>query len=257
MGGPARIAHGAAFRASPAEVRPVHVVVEQAVGLILVDDGFHIGSQSFRVIGPAVKPYQEQVSVAGAELRHHLFAETLVPGLAVAGKVPVALGPEVVDAQQRVPADAHIDARPDAVFAAGVDKVAHDVSLAVAPFHGLQAIGIHVALPQAEARLMGGGQHGKLGTCRLGGFYPLVGVQLGGVEDVVVFYRVDAVVPLPVHLPVEHVQVVVEHHAHLGFVPGQLIVIGERGLLLCTSDEREQQASQEVPCFFHFHTGLY
>lgn len=81
---------------------------------------------------------------------------------------PVAFRLEVVDAQQGVPADTDVDARLDAVFAAGGDKVAHDVAFAVPPFHGFQTIRIGVALPQPESGFMRGGQDGEFGSGRLG-----------------------------------------------------------------------------------------
>ena len=223
-------------------------MIEQAVGLVFVHDGFHVGTQAFRVVGTPVEPNHEEVAVAGAEFFHHLFAQSLVPCLTVAGKLAFALRLEVVDAQQGVPADADVDARLQAVLAAGVHEVAHDVAFSVAPFHGLQAVGVHVALPQSEARLVGGGQDGKLGAGRLGRLNPLVGVEVVGMEDVVVFNRVDTVVALSVHLSVEHVQVVVEYHAQFGLVPFHLagsrfrsFGFGVSGMNGCTAGGEQHQ----------------
>ena len=70
---------------------------------------------------------------------------------------------------------------------------------------------------------MGGSEDGKLGSGSLGRLNPLVGVEPVGMENVIVLNRVDAVVTLSVHQSVEHVQVIVEHHAQFGFVPFKLV----------------------------------
>ncbi len=220
---PAGVTYGTAFRTAPAQVGTVHVVIEQAVRLVLVHDGFHVRAHSFRVVGTAVKPDHEEFAVAGAEFRHHLFAQALVPLLAVTGKLAFAFCLEVVDTQQGVPADADVDARLHTVLAAGVHEVAHDVTLSVAPFQGLHAVRIHVALPKSETGFMGGSEDGKLGSGSLGRLNPLVGVELVGMKNVIVLNRVDTVVALPVHQSVEYVQVVVEYHAQFGFVPFKLV----------------------------------
>lgn len=173
--------------------------------------------------GTPVEPDHEQVAVAGTKLCHHFFAQPLVPFLPVAGKLAFAFGLEIVDTQQGVPADADVDARLQAVFAAGVYKVAHHVAFSVAPFHGFQAVRIYVTLPQTETGFVRGREDGKLGTGCLGCLYPLVGIQVLGVEDVVILYRVDAVVSLTVYLAVEYMKVVMEHDTHFGLVPFKLV----------------------------------
>ena len=198
-------------------------MVEQTFRLIFGHDGFYVGSQSLRVVGTAVKPNHEQVAVTGTQFRHHLLAQALVPGLAVACKLAVALGLEVVDTQQRVPADADVDTGLDAVLAAGVHEVAYHVTLSVAPLHSLQAVGVHVALPQAKTRLMGSGKHGELRSGRLGCLYPLVRIKLRGIEDIIILNGIDAVVSLAVYQTVEHMQVVVEHNTYFRLMPFQLM----------------------------------
>ena len=230
-------------------------MVEQAFRLIFGYDGFHIRSQPLRIVGTAVKPNHKQVAVAGTNFRHHLLAQALVPSLAVACKLTVALGLEVVNAQQRVPADADIDAWLDAILAAGIYKVAYHVALAVAPFHRLQAIGIHVALPQAEARFMRSGKHGKFRSGCLGSLYPLVRVKLRGIEDIVILHRIDAVISLTVHQPIEDMEVVMEHNAHLRLVPLQLMGGRHRvKISLRIGRHDHQQTTKYTYQFLHNHS---
>ena len=55
-----------------------------------------------------------------------------------------------MDAQQGVPSDTYVDARLQAVLAAGVYKIAYDVAFAIAPFYCFQAIWVYIALPESE-----------------------------------------------------------------------------------------------------------
>ena len=207
-------------------------MVKQTVGLVFVDDRFYIGTHSLGVIGSAVEPDHEQLAITGTEFRDHFLAQAFVPGLAVAGKLSLSFGLEIVDTQQGVPADTDVDTRLYAVFAAGVDEVTHDVAFSVPPFHCLQAVRIDITLPESESGLMGSRENGKLGACRLGCLDPLVGIEVLRVEYVVILYRIDPVVPLSVYLTVEHVEVVMENHSHFRLVPFHLVRSRNRTLCL-------------------------
>ena len=231
--GPAGVAHGAALRTAPAEVGAVDVVVKQTVRLVAIDDGLHVGPHAARVVRTAVEPNQEQVAVTCAQLRHHSLAQPPVPLLPTAGKLALSLGAEVMDAQQRVPANAYVEAGLHAILAARGHKVGDEVAPAVAPLHRLQAVGVHIALPKTETRFVCRREYGKFcsgGPC---GAYPLVSVEPFGVEHIVVVDRCDAVGALAVCLAVKHMQVVVEHHAHLCLVPFQLSWSGNGQGRLC------------------------
>lgn len=128
-----------------------------------------------------------------------------------------------MDAQQGVPSDTNVDARLQAVLAAGVYKIAYDVAFAIAPFYCFQAIWVYIALPESETCFVCGCKDGKFGSGCFGCLYPLVGVQLVGMEDVVIFNWIDAVVSLTVHLSVEYMQVVMENYSQFGFVPFYLV----------------------------------
>lgn len=146
-----------------------------------------------------------------------------VPCLTVAGKFSLAFGLKIMDAQQGVPSDTYVDARLQAVLAAGVYKIAYDVAFAIAPFYCFQAIWVYIALPESETCFVCGCKDGKFGSGCFGCLYPLVGVQLVGMEDVVIFNWIDAVVSLTVHLSVEYMQVVMENYSQFGFVPFYLV----------------------------------
>ena len=115
---PARIADRAAFRTAPSQVRPVHIMIEQAVRLIFFHYRLYIRPHSCRVVRPSVKPYHEKRSVPRAQFLHHPFTVSPVPFLPVAGKVPVSLGLEIMYSQQRIPSYPHIYPRLQPVFPA-------------------------------------------------------------------------------------------------------------------------------------------
>ena len=139
-----------------------------------------------------------------------------------------------MDAQQGVPSDTDIDTRLQTIFAAGVDEVTDNVSFPVSPFHGFQAIRVDVALPKSETCFVGGGQYGKFASGSFGGLYPLVSVQFGRVEDVVIFDGIDTVVALSVADAVKHVQVIMEDSSYFSLMPFELMRLGDRdSLLLC------------------------
>ena len=139
-----------------------------------------------------------------------------------------------MDAQQGVPSDTDIDARLQTIFAAGVDEVADNVSFPVSPFHGFQAIRVDVALPESETCFVGSSQYGKFASGSFGGLYPLVSVQFGRVEDVVIFDGIDTVVALSVADAVKHVQIIMEDSSHFRLMPFELMGLGDGdSLLLC------------------------
>ena len=70
---------------------------------------------------------------------------------------------------------------------------------------------------------MGSCQDSELRPCRLRGTDPLVGVQMDGIEYIVVLDRIDAVGSLPVYLTVKDMQVIMEHYPHLGLMPLDLV----------------------------------
>ena len=69
---------------------------------------------------------------------------------------------------------------------------------------------------------MSGRKYGETGSGSLGRTYPLIGVEMLRSEDVVVLDRSYTVASLTVGLAVEHVQVIMEHHAYFGLVPLEL-----------------------------------
>ena len=100
--------------------------------------------------------------------------------------------------QEWIPPDAYIDAWLDTIFTAGVDKIADNVSFAVTPLYSFQAVWAYVTLPQSEAAFMGGCEYGELAACDFSCWDPLVGSQLGGVDNVVIFNGTDTVIALSV-----------------------------------------------------------
>ena len=95
--GPARITHCSAFRASPTEICPADIVIEETVGLIFVDDGFYVRAHAFGIVRTSIKPDHKKFSITGTEFGNHFFAQVSVPYLAVAGKFAFSFRLEIMD----------------------------------------------------------------------------------------------------------------------------------------------------------------
>src|SRR6185437_1402581 len=109
-----------------------------------------------------------------------------------------------------------IQARLQALCARGVDELAHDVALTVAPgagFHGMERDG---AGPETESVMMLGGQDHPAEAARAGGPRPLTRIERAGVEQALGF------VAHPPFTVREGVDAEVQEESQLVAMPGEL-----------------------------------
>ncbi len=165
--GPAGIARHAVFIADPAMVGPLRAVIENRVGLVLVDNRQDVRAAFSRREKPGVKPDFRQRTIARTQLFHHPFRDAgkfrlSRPAFAPVD-TPVPHFPiSVMDATQK-------QAGLHTVTMARIDEVPDQIALAAAPFCLLQSVGIKVALPQKKSVEMRRGKDGVPGAERLGG----------------------------------------------------------------------------------------
>ena len=99
---------------------------------------------------------------------------------------------------------------------------------------------------------MRGRQYGKLRPGCFGRPYPLIGIELCRVEDIIILYRLDAVVTLTILDAVEDMQVIMEDDAYFRLVPLQLMRCRARNagfLSHCREDTYYQKDCQVKMCF--------
>ena len=137
-----------------------------------------------------------------------------------------------MDTQQRIPTDTYITARLKAVFMAGIYKIANYISFAVFPLDSFQAIRIDITLPKSESGFVGGCEYGKFASGSFGCLYPLISIEFGWIKNVIIFNGGDAVIALSVADTIEYMLVVMKDCSHFGFMPFQLMRLGDRNTLL-------------------------
>ena len=171
---PVLVGDRAALGADPAEVGvfvECDVGEDQGVGLV----GAQLGDDLVEVVG---------ASGAACAVEPELGERAVVCGEFVElGEVVLVVGVGVRVARVVAVPGREIDAEAEAGLVRGVGGHADEVAFAVEPRAVFDAVVGLLGGPEGEAVVVLGDEHGVFCACGFGGFHPLVGIDVGGVED--------------------------------------------------------------------------